>query len=558
MDGIDPWLRRIWSIVIILALTAGGALAKEPPTYLRDVRPILELHCTGCHSGKNAPDLSLSGGLALDGLESIVKSGAVVPGEPAKSEVLARLRETDPDLRMPRDAPALPADAIALIELWIESGAPRGEAAGSSATVPRAVRLRPRRPLDLRIPVGLSLPKEQARVPAELPRKGLELRLRVAPLPPAVAVAFGPPRAGGGPDLLVCGGHGNAVVWDLSRASPARVLTPGEGPVHAVRFARDGKKLALAGGRPGQAGVIIVFDTESWTVTHELRGHAESIHDLAFSPDGRFLASASQDRTARVWDLESGKEAKRIEEHSDAVHGAAFLDGGKSLATCGADRAVKITDLSGEKPARTFSGHEQPVLALAADPEGKSLVSAGLEPGLRFWNLADGKTLRNAGGHSGRVEEIAFSRDGKTLASAGSDRTVRIWNAEKGSEMKRLEAAEWLHSVDLDSAGRRAAAGSWDGTVRIWDVSTGKLLGTLVALAASRDEDLEWAAASAGGCFVGSDGIWRDARVGSTKGEGPEAPLVVLRPFLDDAEKLSSALGGGEPAPPSVPQEWEY
>jgi hypothetical protein len=540
--------------------SAPGGAKGAGPTYLGAVKAVLDANCTGCHAEKHLGELDVSGGLALDSLEAIGRGKVVAPGDPGKSVVIARLRSKDPDSRMPLEAPPLAEEAIVLVERWIAAGAPRGEAGEAPAAAPLpAPRFRPERPIDVRVPLRLAIPPRFTGLAEGAPRKDLELRVKIGPLPPISAVAFSPAAAEGGAarDFLAAGSHGTATVWDLARGEAVKVITAVAGTVHAVRFSPDGRLLALAGGRPGEAGVIALAETGKWEIVKTLSGHREAVLDAAFSPDGLLLASAGYDRTARVWDVRAGTELFTIGEHSDVVRTVAFLDGGKTLASGGADRTVKLTDIASRKVSRTLSGHREAVLAVAARPDGKSVVSAGLEPALRFWNPADGKTVRTSGGHGGRVEEIAASRDGKLLASAGSDRTVRIWSDE-GRELKRLEgASEWLHSVDLDPAGRRVAAGAWDGTLRIWDVESRRLLAVLIQPPARDETDLDWAVATPEGCYRASRALVESARIGSP-GSAVEIPVAGIASHLDPPGEIEDALAGRKSLPPRFGLEREF
>jgi hypothetical protein len=156
------------------------------------------------------------------------------------------------------------------------------------------------------------------------------------------------------------------------------------------------------------------------------------------------------------------------------------------------------------------------------------------------------------------VEEIASSRDGKLLASAGSDRTVRIWSADEGKELKRLEGAtEWLYSVDLDPAGRRAAAGAWDGTLRVWDVESGRLLAVLIQPPARDEADLDWAVVTPEGSIRASKALLEATRLGSP-GSAVEIPVAGIARLLDPPDEIARALAGEKSAPPRFGLEREF
>ncbi|MBI4585308.1 MAG: hypothetical protein HY717_14940 [Planctomycetes bacterium] len=561
-------MRGRWIAGALLGAAASLCRAGEP-TYYGDVKPILEAHCTVCHAEKNLKSRSVAGGLALDSLERVLKGskGPVVkPGHAQESEIIQRLREKDPDLRMPRDADPLPEAAIALIERWVQAGAPAGSPDPAAPAAPSAAasvsRLRPARPRDMLLTTSAVLPSGRisgldSRA-GELPGGKLELRLQAAPLPPVTALAFAPPPEGGAnaapKEILAVGAYGTVTLWDLAAGEATGALTPVRGAVQALRFSPDGRLLAIGGGQPGKPDLVLV-EISGWKEVRRLEGHHDMVLGLAWSPDGKLLASGAYDKTLILWEVASGKARLTLTHHSDAVYGAAFLEGGKWIASCGADRSIKIAEVESGKVLRSLGGHQKAILALAASPDGKQLISSGLEPGLRFWDVQSGKSSRTAGGHGGRVEEIAFSRGGKRIASAGSDQIVRIWSAENGNREKDLAGArEWLYAVDFSADSKRVAAGSWDGTVQLWDIESKRLLATLVQLAARDPADCQWAIATPEGYFHASPELEGLARFRLIEKGDRELPAAQVGAVLRSAVKIKEALSGAKVPPAFFPR----
>ncbi|KAH8684812.1 WD40-repeat-containing domain protein [Tricladium varicosporioides] len=240
--------------------------------------------------------------------------------------------------------------------------------------------------------------------------------------------------------------------------------------VRAVAFSPDGKTLASA----SDDHTVRLWDPTTGAHQQTLEGHSDSVTAVAFSPDGKTLASASGDRTVRLWDPTTGAHQQTLEGHSDSVRAVAFSPDGKTLASASDDRTVRLWDPTTGAHQQTLEGHSDSVTAVAFSPDGKTLASASGDRTVRLWDPTTGAHQQTLEGHSDWVTAVAFSPDGKTLASASGDRTVRLWDPTTGAHQQTLEGhSDWVTAVAFSPDGKTLASASDDRTVRLWDPTTG-------------------------------------------------------------------------------------
>ncbi len=206
---------------------------------------------------------------------------------------------------------------------------------------------------------------------------------------------------------------------------------------------------------------------------HTLRGHESWIGRIAWSPDGRILASPSKDKTIKLWDAATGKLIRTLKGHTNGVYSVTWSSDGEILASGAMDK-IRLWNAKTGQLIRTLEGHTDTV-SIAWSPNGEMLASGPIDYTIRLWNTETGKLIHSIERHTGMVYSVAWSPDGEMLASGSNDKTIKLWNAKTGKLIRILEGhADSVISVAWSPSGDMLVSGSSDHTIRFWNVETGK------------------------------------------------------------------------------------
>lgn len=455
-------------------LTISAVLPAQPPkekegpapggkvSYYKDVRPIFQQQCQGCHQPAKP-----QGGYVMTSHPDLLKAGdselpGVVPGKPKESLLVQLLGEVQGRAQMPKGKDPLPEHQIKLIRDWVAQGAVDDT------------------PVSARAPL----------VDADHPPT-YEL------LPVLTAVAFSPD----GQLLAVSGYHEVLLHKADGTGLVARLIGLSE-RIQSLAFSPDGKTLAVSGGDPGRFGEIQLWDVAKKSLRLSIPVSFDTVYGVSWSPDSKLVACGCADNTVRAFDASSGKQVVFQGAHSDWVMGTVFSQDGQHLASVSRDRSVKLTEVPTNRfidnvTSITPGALKGGLLAMALRPPkdplpdqaGRTALAATLSRGLP--NL--GAIVLAAQKPTKRMSVIppdATDVPAKLydeLLSAGADGQPRLYKMHRevkrviGDDANKLKEYEKLpgrvYAVAFDPTGRYFAAGSsLDGTgeVRVYEVDSTK------------------------------------------------------------------------------------
>ena len=375
----------------------------------------------------------------------------------------------------------------------------------------------PNRPTQLLEPLAIEKPVSRATpsiVPLHPKAGSISLSMETAlPQPPHLSGLTGhfvPPFPSSPAPILF---RPSAVHFALEQSIHDHV-----GWITSLAFTPDGRELASAEWNHA----ITLREIPTTRKSHTLGGNIKEIEALALSRDGRWLAAENTSETVSLYDVDTEQEIRKLTSNKPIpilgsywTYSIAFSPDSHWLATSTDDKTIRVWNVDTGKVVRDLTGSRRPIMYAAFSPDGHRIASGDNEKTIGIWDVLSGRLLRTLRGHGKAVYVVAFSPDGRWLASAGADKTIKIWNCESGEETQTLTGHKnIITTLAFSPDGRWLASGSWDKTIRIWDITAGRNVQTLIGhshniYTLAFEPDSKWLAS---GSEDGTINLWKNTR----------------------------------------------
>jgi WD40 repeat protein len=471
MRSLSDMCRRSRSLIVLLALATFFAapavsLAQDakpaettPVSYYRQVRPVIQRNCSGCHQPSKA-----GGKLVVTTFEALAKGGeggpGIVPHKPQESTLVEAISGEKP--RMPLKADPLKKIQVELITRWIAEGAKDDT------------------PMALQDNISAEHPPVYTNAPV------------------ITALAYSPDSK-----LLAVSGFREVLVHQADGSGLVKRLVGRSQRIESLAFSADGKILAAVGGTPSLFGEVQFWNTADWT-ERSASFASDVMYGGSFSDDSKTFACGGADNSIRLIKVEDMTLLRKLDPHSDWVLGTGFSVDGKHMVTVSRDMAMKLSivengqfvdNITSITPGALKGG----LMAVRRHPLRDEFLTGGADGEPKLYKMIrtqarvigdDFNRIRGYAPLPGRIFALDFNADGSKFvvgSSAAMTGAVRIYNTEDAKLLFELPGhTRGVFTVDFRPDGAQVATGGFDGTIRLFDANTGLLVKQFVPVEVSQ------------------------------------------------------------------------
>ncbi len=432
---------------------AKPAAAGGKVSYFRDVRPLLQANCQGCHQPAKA-----EGDYVMTNRDGLLKGGeselaAIVPGKPDESYLIEQITPAEGKASMPKDKPPLADTDVKKITQWIAEGAVDDTPASVRDTI------------DAEHPPVYEAP------------------------PVLTALDFSPDDT-----LLAVSGYHETLLHKADGSGLVARLVGQAERIEAVAFSPDGKLLAVAGGSPGRLGELQVWDVDTHALKYALPVTYDTIYGASWSSDGTKIAFGCADNTLRAVDAATGKQVLYQGAHNDWVLDTVFSKEGNYLISVSRDRSMKLVEVATQRFVDNITSITPGALkgglnAVDRHPQKDELLIGGADGVPKTYQMLrtkdrkigdDFNLIKAYEAAPGRIYDVRFNTDGSRFvvgSSLDGSGEVRVYETDSGKLLAKMEAQHGgIYAVCFNTAGNVVASAGFDGMVRLNDAASGKLI----------------------------------------------------------------------------------